>query len=50
MQTRGMEVVFIVIIAISNQIIKVKKKKRGAGASIPPFSPLVFEVELLDIL
>ena len=23
---------------------------RGAGASIPPFSPLVFEVELLDIL
>ena len=24
--------------------------ERGAGASIPPFSPLIFEVELLDIL
>ena len=24
--------------------------ERGAGAAIPPFSPLVFEVELLEIL
>jgi FKBP-type peptidyl-prolyl cis-trans isomerase FklB len=28
---------------------KIAYGARGAGANIPPFSPLVFEVELLEV-